>query len=68
MIKVSRLNREELLVNSDQIEMIEETPNTVLTLTSGRRLVVADSAAEIVDRIVAFRQRLYMCPPEITKK
>lgn len=59
MIQITRLNQTHLYVNADLIEFIEESPDTVLTLTTGVRVVVTESAREIIDRVVAYR-RLYM--------
>lgn len=59
MIKVSRLNKEEFYVNSELIEFIEETPNTVITLTNGKKIVVRESIEEIVDRVVIFKKRCF---------
>lgn len=44
-----------MFLNADLLESIEATPDTVLTLVDGRRIVVADSPDEIADRIVEFR-------------
>jgi flagellar protein FlbD len=57
MVLVTRLNGKEFYVNSDLIEYLEATPDTVITLTTGKKLVVSDTIEEIVDRIVAFRRR-----------
>ena len=59
MIKVSRLNKEEFYVNSELIEFIEETPNTVITLTNGKKIVVRESIEEIVERVVVFKKRCF---------
>jgi flagellar protein FlbD len=58
MIRVSRLNKQPFLVNPDRIEFIEETPDTVLSFESGRKVVVAESADEIANAIVAYRQKV----------
>jgi flagellar protein FlbD len=58
MIKITRLNHTPLIVNSDLIEHIETTPDTVIALTSGQKYVVLETAEEIVERVVAFRQSL----------
>jgi len=58
MIKLTRLNRKLLIVNSDLIEYVEVTPDTVITLTSGHKLVVLESAEEIVESVIAFRKSL----------
>jgi flagellar protein FlbD len=55
VIWVTRLNGTEMVINSDLVESLESTPDTVLMLVDGKRYVVAESAAEIVARIRAFR-------------
>ncbi len=56
MIHLTRLNRIPLVLNSDLIEHIEITPDTVITLTSGQKIMVLEPAAEVVERVVAFRR------------
>jgi flagellar protein FlbD len=56
MIKVTRLNGAELVVNDDRIEFIERTPETVLTLTEGKKVTVKESVDEVFERIVSFRR------------
>jgi flagellar protein FlbD len=55
MIQLTRLNHQPLLINSDLIELIEETPDTVITMTTGKKILVAESCAQICARIVEFR-------------
>jgi flagellar protein FlbD len=66
MIKVTRLNHSALILNSDLIEHIEITPDTVITLTSGQKFMVLESAQEIVEEVIAFRKSLFsrelFCP------
>ena len=66
MIKVTRLNHTPLILNSDLIENIEFTPDTVITLTSGQKFMVLESNQEIVDKVIAFRKSLLskdlLCP------
>ncbi len=59
MIRLTRLNRVPLVLNSDLIEHIEVTPDTVITLTTGQILRVRETADEVIERIVEFRRRLY---------
>jgi flagellar protein FlbD len=59
MIPVTRLNSSPLILNSDLIEHIETTPDTVITLTTGQSLRVRESAEEVVQRIVEFRRSIY---------
>ncbi len=59
MIVLQRLNGGTVMVNSDLIEAVEETPDTVVTLTSGNKLLVRDSMLEIQKKIVDFKRRIY---------
>ena len=56
MIQITRLNHIPLVLNSDRIEHIEITPDTVITLTTGQKIVVLEKAGEVVNRVVAFRR------------
>jgi flagellar protein FlbD len=58
MIKLTRLNRTFVVLNSDLIEHIEETPDTVITLTSGQKLRVMESSEDIVVKVMDFRSAL----------
>ena len=58
MIRLTRLNRAPMVLNSDLIEHIDVTPDTVITLTTGQILRVRESADEVVRRIVEFRRRI----------
>ncbi len=58
MIELTRINESPLMVNPDLIEFIERTPDTVISLTTGRKLMVRESVEEVVERIVAFRRRV----------
>jgi len=55
LIQVHRLRGEPLFVNADFVEAIETTPDTVITLLDGRRLVVSDAAEDVVEAIRIFR-------------
>lgn len=59
MIKVRRLNDKEFVVNSELILFIEETPDTVITLTTGQKIVVADSVDEIINKVVNYKAKIY---------
>lgn len=58
MIQLTRLNNQPLIVNSDLIKLIENTPDTVLTLVTGEKIVVLESSKQVVDKIVDFRRRV----------
>ena len=65
MIHVTRLNHAPLVLNSDLIEHIESTPDTVVSMTGGQKYVVKESTEEIVDKVVEFRRRLNAGPEMI---
>ena len=58
MIKVKRLNGKEFVVNSDLILYVEETPDTVITLTNGQKVVVQEKVDEIINNVVAFKAKV----------
>jgi flagellar protein FlbD len=59
MISLRRLNNQAIMVNADLIESLEATPDTVVTLTSGNKLLVRDSMEEIQAKIVDFKRRIH---------
>jgi len=65
MIVVHRLRGEEIFLNADLIESIESTPDTVVTLIDGRRIVVTDSPELIAERIVAYRGAILASAEEL---
>jgi flagellar protein FlbD len=58
MIRVTRLNHIPLILNSDLIEHIEMTPDTVISLTGGQKIMVLEGPSEVVERVVAFRRSI----------
>ncbi len=55
MIRVSRLSGEPFGLNPDLIQRVEETPETLLTLVDGTKLLIGESVAEVIERVVEFR-------------
>ena len=58
MIHLTRLNHVPFVVNSDLIEQLEMTPDTVITLTTGQKYMVLENADEVIHRVVQFRRSL----------
>jgi flagellar protein FlbD len=58
LIELTRLNGSRLVLNSDLIQFVESSPDTTLTLVNGEKLVVRESAAELVERAILSRARL----------
>jgi flagellar protein FlbD len=65
MIHLTRLNRTPLFLNSDLIEHLQSTPDTVITLTSGHNFMVLESPQEIISRIVQYRRRIHSDLPTV---
>lgn len=63
MIKATKLNQAEFYINPDLIEFIEETPDTIITLTTGVRVNVEERANVIVDRVIEYRRQCYLERP-----
>ena len=58
MIQLTRLNSQAFALNTDLIERIEETPDTVLTLIDGTRYIVREPVEDVIDRVISFRARV----------
>lgn len=58
MIEVTQLSGAVYYVNPHQIEAMETVPDTVLTMLSGKRLMIREDARTVIDRIVAYRKRI----------
>jgi flagellar protein FlbD len=56
MIQLTRLNNKALAVNSDLIKFVEQAPDTLVTLITGEKIVVRESAEEVLARIIEFRR------------
>jgi len=59
MINLSRLNGEKIMLNIDLIELVEETPDTIVTLTTGRKILVRESSRFIQEEIIRIRKRIF---------
>jgi flagellar protein FlbD len=58
MIELTRLNGRTMMLNSDLIKTAEASPDTMLTLINGEKLIVREEIGEVVERVVAYRARL----------
>jgi flagellar protein FlbD len=56
MIRLQRLNKEEFILNADYIETLEATPDTVITLSNGKKLMVKNSVENIINQVIAYRK------------
>jgi len=62
MIRLTRLNNQPLAVNSDLIKFVEQAPDTVLTLVTGEKIVVRETAQQVIHLILEFRREIAANP------
>lgn len=62
MIQLTRLSHTPFVLNSDLIELIETTPDTVISLTTGQKLVVCETPDDIIHRIRDYKQSIQQQP------
>lgn len=58
MIQLRLINGSEIVLNSDLIEFMEATPDTVISLSNGKKMIVKESVSEVIDKVVEFRRRI----------
>jgi len=58
MIKVTRLNGEPIYLNSALIEFIESTPDTIITLTTGKKVIIIENIEYVIDKIIEFNAKI----------
>ena len=58
MIRVTRLDHSSIVLNSDLIEQIDSTPDTVISLAGGERIMVRETTEELIARVIAFRRSI----------
>ena len=58
MIRLTRINQAPVVLNSDLIEHLETTPDTVIALTNGQKLMVRESAEEVIQKVIEFRRAI----------
>ena len=59
MIEVTKLNDVRILINPDLIELVEETPDTVVTLTTGRKIIVKESRQDVKNLVKLYRKDIF---------
>jgi len=62
MIKVTKLNGRELVVNADLIEFIETIPDTLISLTTGRKIMVLEEMDHVIQMALAYRSMAKIYP------
>ena len=60
MIEVTKINGTKILINPDLMELVEETPDTVITFTTGRKIIVKESRQEIRNLVKLYRKEIFV--------
>jgi flagellar protein FlbD len=60
MIEVTKLNDKKILINSDLIEVVEETPDTVITFTTGKKIIVKESRQDIKNLVISYKKEFFV--------
>ena len=59
MITITKLNDQEMVLNCDLIELIETTPDTTITMTTGRKVIAKEPVEKVLGNIVEYKKKLY---------
>ena len=62
MIRLTRINHAPLVLNADMIEHVEITPDTVIAMMNGQKFMVAESADEVIQKVIDFRRAIANLP------
>lgn len=60
MIEVTKINGSKVLINPDLMELVEETPDTVITFTTGRKIIVKESRQDIKNLVKSYRKDIFL--------
>lgn len=59
MLKLTRFDGSQIVINVDLIEFVEKTPDTVISLSSSRKILVRESVDEVIEKTVEFKRKIY---------
>ncbi len=59
MLKLTRFDGSQIVINVDLIEFVEKTPDTVISLSSNRKILVRESVDEVIEKTVEFKRKIY---------
>ncbi|MDQ7793173.1 MAG: flagellar FlbD family protein [bacterium] len=62
MVRLTRLDGTDLFINARLIELVEASPDTVISLTTGRKVVVTEAVEEVVERVLAYHRSITWPP------
>ena len=56
MIKVKKINGEEIIINAELIETVEARPDTTISLITGNKIIVKDTVSEVIEKVIEYRR------------
>ena len=59
MIDLTGINNKEFILNADHIEKVEEVPETLITLTNGKKYIVLESIEEVKDQVLRYKNKIF---------
>lgn len=62
MVHLTRLNGSKIVINADLIEFIEELPDTIVTLSTGQKIMVNESAEDIIEKVKEYKRAIFSRP------
>jgi len=62
MIELTKLYNEKIVINADLIEFVESTPDTMITTTTGKKILVKEPAKEVVEKVIEYRRKCLTLP------
>lgn len=58
MIDLTAMNNKDFILNADHIEKIEEVPETLITLTNGKKYIVLESVEEVIEKVIRYKNKI----------
>ena len=62
MIKLTRYDGKEVIVNAELIQYVEAKPDTIITLTTGEKIITKESQEEVIKRVIHYKQTIHQSP------
>lgn len=62
MIELTKINNTKFTLNAEIIEFVEETPDTVISLTTGKKIIVKESRQEVANLVISYKKAIYGAP------
>ena len=56
MVELTRLQNQKIIVNADLIEFIEATPDTMISMTTGKKIIVLESVKQVIDKVIRYKK------------